>query len=210
MIEQDDVCAAIDGLTRGGLAIVPTDTVYGLAAALDSPEGIAALYTRKGRPRTQPCQVLLYTEALLQEALEHLDEVTRYAALALLPGPATCIVSDPEGRYDAVTGDARGSVGLRAPRMSGAIVGLDIYLVATSANDPGGPDPATVGQVPDHLRNDSAVLDAGQLPGTASAIVDLREVARSGRATLLRPGPNPAAVVRQLTNVGVGQVEVRS
>lgn len=194
-------------LVRGGVALVPTDTVYGLAAALDVPAGVDALYAIKGRPRSQPCQVLIYAPELLERALAPLDPATRAAAAALLPGPATCLVPDPAGRFAAAAGDAPGAVGVRAPRVDGPLAALDLALVATSANHPGGPDPATVGEVPEDLRAAAAaVLDAGRLPGTASAVVDLRAVAGGGPATLLRPGPDPGAVSTALRGVGVAVV----
>jgi L-threonylcarbamoyladenylate synthase len=201
------VSARDDGLRRalveGGVALLPTDTVYGLAAWLDSIPGVAALYDLKGRPRTQPSQVLLYSRRLLDEALGYLDPPTRRAAAALLPGPATCLVPDPQRRYVAAAGDEAGSVGLRAPRVDGALTRLDLPLVATSANVPGGPDPAAVADVPSELREGcAAVVDAGRLPGTASAVVDLRAVPDGGPARLLRDGPDPAAVGRALADAG--------
>lgn len=209
MISAADVAAARDALVAGGLAVVPTDTVYGLAAALDSPAGVDAMYQLKGRSRSQPCQVLIYTDALLAEAIAPLDSATVRALRALLPGQATCIVPDPAGRYAAATGDAPGSVGLRAPRMEGAILGLDIPLVATSANDPGGDDPAAVGQVPPHLRaGATGVLDIGVLPGIASAVIDLQEVGSAGRARILRPGPDPHGVARRLRAAGVSEIQL--
>jgi L-threonylcarbamoyladenylate synthase len=205
-----DVGALRDALLAGGVAVVPTDTVYGLAAALDSPDGVAALYAVKGRPRAQPCQVLVYSPDLLQEALSPLDEATASAARALLPGPATCLVPDPPGRYAAASGDAPGTVGIRAPRVEGPLAGLGIALVATSANDPGGPDPDAVARVPAHLRAAAAaVVDEGRLPGTASAVVDLRAVGGGGEAVLVREGPDPEAVARVLGAVGVGVVRPR-
>ncbi|WP_217915263.1 L-threonylcarbamoyladenylate synthase [Miltoncostaea marina] len=199
-----------EALLAGGVALVPTDTVYGLAAALDSPEGVAALYALKGRPREQPCQVLLATRALLDEALAALDGRTRRAAAALLPGPATCLVPDPAGRYAAAAGAEPGAVGLRAPAGVAALSALDVPLVATSANMPGGPDPAVLADVPADLRAAVAVaVDAGRLPGTASAVVDLRHVAGGGAAALLRPGPDPAAVERVLAAEGVPLVRPR-
>jgi L-threonylcarbamoyladenylate synthase len=194
-------------LAGGGVALLPTDTVYGLAAALDVPAGVDALYALKGRPRDQPCQVLLYSPDLLAEALAPLDTRTRAGAEALLPGPATCIVPDPSGRYGAAAGSQAGSVGVRAPRMAGAPAGLDMALVATSANEPGEPDPARLDQVPARLRTAvAAALDAGPLPGTASAVVDLRPVGEGGAAAVLRPGPDPDAVVRALGAAGVAVV----
>ena len=184
--------------------LVPTDTVYGLAAALDRPEGVAALYALKGRPRTQPSQVLVYSAALLDEALALLDSRTRGAADALLPGPATCLVPDPVGRFALAAGGSPGTVGVRAPRMDGPIVDLELFLVATSANEPGQPDPARLGEVPARLRaGASAEFDLGELPGTPSAVVDLRAVAGGGPARLVRPGPDPGAMEAAIAAAGV-------
>jgi L-threonylcarbamoyladenylate synthase len=192
-------------LRAGGVAVVPTDTVYGLAAALDAPGGVAALYALKGRPRSQPCQVLLYAPDLLDEALANLDPATAAAARALLPGPATCLVPDPAGRYAAAAGEGPGAVGLRAPARPGAMAAVDVPLVATSANEPGGPDPRTLDAVPARLRQGCvAEVDAGPLPGTPSAVVDLRPVAGGAAAVLMRAGPDPGAVAAALAAVGVG------
>ena len=190
-------------LAGGGLALLPTDTVYGLAAALDAPAGVDALYRTKGRPREQPCQVLLYAPRALAEALEALPQPARAVAAELLPGPATCLVPDPEGRFRAASGAGPGTVGLRAPDMGGALDALDLPLVATSANTPGGPDPAVLQDVPAELRAATAELDAGRLPGTASAVVDLRPVAQGGAAILIRPGPDPDALRARLAERGV-------
>jgi L-threonylcarbamoyladenylate synthase len=201
---SDAVAALRAALDAGGLALVPTDTVYGLAAALDRPDGVAGLYALKGRPRSQPCQVLVYAPALLHEALAPLDARTRAAALALLPGPATCLVPDPAGRFAAAAGEPGGTVGVRAPRMEGPVAALDLFLVATSANEPGGADPDRLDRVPARIREGvAAELDLGVLPGTASAVVDLREVAAGGPARLVRPGPDPGAVRSALDVPGV-------
>jgi L-threonylcarbamoyladenylate synthase len=198
-----EVGALRTALRAGAVALVPTDTVYGLAAALDSEPGIAALYALKGRPRSQPCQVLVLAPALLDEALAPLDDPLRRAARALLPGPATCLLPDPAGRYRAAAGAEPGRVGLRAPEIRDALAALDLPLVATSANDPGGPDPAVLDDVPARLRTGASVaVDAGRLPGTASAVVDLEPLARGRPARLLRAGPDPDAVAQALRSVG--------
>lgn len=203
MISAAQVAAARTALMAGEVAIVPTDTVYGLAAALDSPTGVQALYALKGRARSQPCQVLVYSERLLAQALVPLDALTSRVVRALLPGPTTCIVPDPTGRYGAATGDRPGTVGLRAPLMTGAILDLDIPLVATSANDPGAADPAAVSQIAPRLREGAFVLDAGVAPGTSSAVIDLCQIVEGGAARLIRPGRSPETVIRALQAAGV-------
>ncbi len=187
-------------LLGGGVAIVPTDTVYGCAAPLDDPEAVAALYALKGRPRSQPCQVLLYGRSTLERALEQLPAAVVPLLRVLLPGTTTCIVPDPAGRFGAASGDQPGAVGLRAPAMAGAMDAIDMPLIATSANHPGGCDPCEVCEVPAKLRDGAAfVLDAGRLPGVASAVVDLRT---SGAARLVRPGPAPEVLRGTLARHG--------
>ena len=190
-------------LSGGGVAIVPTDTVYGIAAALDTPAGVAALYALKGRPRSQPCQVLVYTAELLDEAVEPLDPVTTAAVRAVLPGRVTCIVPDPAGRYRSAGGARVGSVGLRAPSMDPPVE-LDVPLIATSANDPGEPDPVSVQDVPDRIRGAvGAILDLGPLSGRASTVVDLTSVGAGGAARVLREGDDVQDVLQRLEAIGV-------
>lgn len=201
---EAELRAAEAALLDGGVGLLPTDTVYGLVAALDSEPGIAALYALKGRPRNQACQVLIYSAEARAAALAPLDELTRRAAQALLPGPATCIVADPSGRFGAAAGDEVGGVGIRAPRMPSVFAALAAPLVATSANEPGEPPACRVEDVGERLRAGCAVVcDIGPLPGVASAVVDLRSVAAEGAARLLRPGPDPDAVARALAAVGI-------
>ena len=191
--------AAEDGLRRalieGGVALLPTDTVYGLAAWLDSLPGVAALYQLKGRPREQPSQVLLYSRPLLDEALGYLEPPTRRAAAALLPGPATCLVPDPQRRYVAAAGAEAGSAGLRAPAVDGPLARLDLPLVATSANLPGGPDPAAVADVPDALREGCAAVVRRRPPagdGVGGGGPARGGGRRAGAAAARGPGPGRA------------------
>jgi L-threonylcarbamoyladenylate synthase len=190
-------------VAAGGVVIVPTDTVYGLAAALDSPAGVAALYALKGRPRSQPCQVLVYTAELLAEAAAPLDPATATAVLAVLPGPVTCIVPDPALRYRAASGTGAGTVGIRAPAMDPQ-VDLAMALISTSANEPGERDPVSVADVPERIRAAvSATLDLGPLPGRASTVIELTAVGAGEPARLLREGDGVDEVVRRLEATGV-------
>ena len=200
---NDDLTALAAAIAAGGVALVPTDTVYGLAAALDDPSAVAALYALKGRPRSQACQVLIYSPDRLADALAELPEAVAAAAAAVLPGTTTCLVPDPSGRYAAASGGHPGTVGLRAPRMGVEYHSVDTPLVATSANRPGGPDPRAVADVPDDLLAGVAcVVDRGPLGGVASAVLDLRPLADGRCARLVRPGPDPTALARALARVG--------
>lgn len=195
---------AQEAFASGGVGVVPTDTVYGLAAALDSPAGVDRLYEVKRRPRSQPCQVMIYSRELLDALVADLPGPVAAVVERLLPGPVTCIVRDPSRHFSAAAGDTPGSVGVRAPRVGPGLADLRVPLVATSANHPGGADPATLSEVPSDLRALLDVeIDAGVLPGTASAVVDLRRVAADGVAELLREGENTQAITDALAEAGV-------
>lgn len=198
-----DLAGIRQALLAGGVAVLPTDTVYGLAAALDVPEGVDRLYAVKGRPRSQPCQVLIYSRRVLEDAIGRLSPPVAAVCRALLPGPVTCIVADGDARFAAAAGHDPGSVGLRAPVTEGMLTGLDLPLVATSANEPGEADPASVEMIPRSLRDACAVvLDVGWLRPVPSAVVDLRPVDHGGEALLVRPGSDPDGVAARVRAAG--------
>ena len=200
---MNGVSAVRGALLDGRVVLLPTDTVYGLMAALDVPAGVAALYALKDRPRDQPCQVLFYGSAALTEALAALPDPVAAVARALLPGPVTLIVADRVGRYAAAAGAEVGSVGLRAPVVTGLLSTLDLPLVATSANHPGGPDADSVSAVPSDLREQcGAVIDGGVLTPTPSAVVDLRGLERGDPARLIRAGSDPGALAELVRACG--------
>jgi L-threonylcarbamoyladenylate synthase len=75
-------------------------------------------------------------------------------------------------------------------------------VLATSANEPGGPDPATLDDVPRRIRDASAAaIDAGRLPGTPSTVLDLT----GAEPRVLREGAVPAAEALAKVHAGLGQ-----
>ena len=174
---SDDVAAAIAALRAGRLAVVPTDTVYGLAADGESEAAARALYAAKGRDAIQPTAVLFASLGLLLERVPELGPEARRAAHALLPGPVTLVLPNPARRYAWLNAERPDAIGVRVPAVAGA--GRDVLaalgtLVATSANLPGGPDPRRLADVPAEIAGAvAAVVDAGELPGTPSTVVDL-------------------------------------
>lgn len=189
-------------LRGGGVALVPTDTVYGLACALDVEGAVERLYEVKGRERGKPCQVLVYRPDLVEDVIAATDEAARSVIRAVVPGTVTCIIGDPSGRFAAASGDAAGSVGLRVPSMDHAFDSVDQILVATSANAPGGASPATVADVPTDIRDRvDLVVDVGPLPGTASTVLDLTRMSKGVR--IVRTGPDMDGLFDVLDGLGV-------
>ncbi len=167
---------AVDVLERGGLAVVPTDTVYGLVCRAELEQSACELYRLKGREAIQPTAVIVASVASLLELFE-LEQRTTAIVRSLLPGPFTLVVPDPTHRFGWLSPGRPDTIGVRVPVLPEAtaeIVARVGAIVATSANLPGELDPHTLAEVPVRIRSGvGAVLDGGALPGTPSTVVDL-------------------------------------
>lgn len=194
----DDVASFERVIAAGGVAIFPADTVYGLAADPESQEAVRRLYEIKGRRPAQPAAVMFFA---LDKALEAvpLAPRTRTALTRLLPGPVTAVVPNPGRRFPLACGPAPDRLGLRVPRIEGALAPLaamPLPVLQSSANRSGGADARTLGAVDAviHAAADVA-LDGGELPGTPSTVVDLTAYAEGGPARVLREGALPRAAL---------------
>jgi L-threonylcarbamoyladenylate synthase len=187
-----DVAAAVAAIRAGRLAIVPTDTVYGLVTSPHAEAWARRLYRAKGRDELQPTAIAAASVDVLLESLPELDGRPAAVARALLPGPYTLVVPNPARRFPWLTGSSPETIGVRVPALEGRA--RDVLdgagaMIATSANLPGGPDPRRVEDVPKQLRAAvDAVVDGGELPGTPSTVLDV-----SGEEPrVLREGAVPA------------------
>jgi L-threonylcarbamoyladenylate synthase len=165
---------AVEGLRAGRSIVLPTDTVYGLAAAPHSPEPVLAMYSLKRRDENQPTALMA---ASVERLLELVPELPARALRAFLPGPFTLILPNPGQRFRWLAGTSPETIGVRVPELvRSARIVLDRVgaLAATSANRPGEPDPRRLDEVPEEIRNGcAAVFDGGELPGVPSTVVDL-------------------------------------
>lgn len=174
---MSDVDAAAAAIGAGRLAIVPTDTVYGLATTPYSEAPVRRLYRAKGRDEIQPTALVAADLDTLLECVPELRGKSGVIARALLPGPYTLVLPNPARRFRWLTGSRPTTIGVRVPAAEGpgaAVLAQVGAMVATSANLPGGPDPRRLEDVPEELRAAvDAVLDGGELPGTPSTVIDL-------------------------------------
>jgi L-threonylcarbamoyladenylate synthase len=168
--------AAVEAIRAGRLAVVPTDTVYGLATTPHVEAAVRALYRAKGREELQPTALVAADLDVLFECVPELRGRAGEIARALLPGAFTLVLPNPGRRFAWLTGTRADTIGVRVPELAGpggevlARVGA---MVATSANLPGGPDPRTLDEVPEELRAAAtALVDGGELPGTPSTVID--------------------------------------
>jgi L-threonylcarbamoyladenylate synthase len=185
--------AATAAIRAGKPAVLPTDTVYGLCASAYRADPVRALYRLKGRGEAQPTALVVADFELMLECVPELRGRSARLARALLPGPYTLIVLNPARRYRWLTGSAPETIGVRVPELTGAarfVLDRVGALAATSANLPGGPDPAALNDVPETLRAGcAAVVDGGTLPGVPSTVLDLT----GSEPRVVREGAAPAA-----------------
>ena len=202
-------------LRAGAIVGLPTDTVYGLAAAWDHPEGVARLFKVKGRGEESPVAVLFASVEQAIESLPDLDPITEAVLLRLLPGPYTFVVPTTVPRPRLVgTAD---SLGVRVPDHSpllDLLAAVGIPLAATSANRSGESAAADVAGVDPALLSGCAVAFGGGAAGggLASTVVDLRPVAAGADALVLREGaaPTEEALGRIAAAVSAAAAEGRS
>jgi L-threonylcarbamoyladenylate synthase len=180
---------AVEALARGGLLILPTETVYGLAADAGNAQAVAAIFEAKGRPRFNPL-IAHVADATEAESIAILDERARELAEAFWPGPLT-IVAPVRDRYRVCDLARAGleSVAVRVPghaRARAVIAAFGKPVVAPSANRSGRPSPTTFEDAVEETGFAAAdAVDGGPCAvGVESTVVSVLD----GQVRLLRPG----------------------
>lgn len=201
-ITEHDVTRLRRCLAGGGVAVFPTDTVYGVCCDAENERAARRLYTLKGRPAARAAAVMFFA---LQPALEQLPELLdseRAALSALLPGPVTLLLANRALRFASACGTDPATLGLRVPRLPerlDALCALAGPVMQSSANLSGQPDACSLAEVPDSVLDGAdLVLDGGALPGKPSTVIDLRDYDAHRRWHILRDGALPAAAVQRL------------
>ena len=190
-------------ISVGGVALFPADTVYALGTEPDSREGVDRLYRLKGRRPDKPSAVMFFRLDSALAALPELGPRTREAVERLLPGGFTLLLPNPARRYPLACGPEPERLGVRVPLLDGELEPLAAMrwpVLQSSANRSGEPDSRRVADIDPVLRAGvDLVLDAGDLPGTPSTVVDLTRYEHDGSWELVREGAVPReAVVRSL------------
>ena len=181
--------AARQAIGSGELVVLPTDTVYGVAADAFSPEAVQRLLDAKGRGRQSPPPVLIPgVDTLAALAAEVVEPVTALAE-AFWPGRLTIVLTaQPSLSWDL--GETKGTVALRIPdhELTLELLRETGPLAVSSANTTGDPAARNIEQAQSMLGESISVyLDAGD--GTASTIVDgTRLTAEGGTLRILRAG----------------------
>lgn len=195
-----DAQAFRDTIAAGGIALFPTDTLYGIACDPDDQAAAERIYELKGRPPVKPSAVMFFSVERMLSAVPELDAQTRALAAELLPGPYTLVVANPERRYAPACAGTPEKLGLRVPKLAGstieALAAVDLPVLQTSANFSGGRDPSSLEDIDPAIRSGvDLTLDGGPLLGMGSTVADISELSE-GRWRLLR-----APIIRAGTHI---------
>ena len=190
-IERDGAEAARAGLERGvsdgGVVLFPADTLYGLACDPLNPAAVERIQAIKGRDERKPSAVMYFSPLAMRELISGLGPRARQAVGALLPGPVTLVLDNPERRYPLASRDDPERLGVRL--IEGPLAGAMTPVFQTSANSSGAAPPMRFDQIADQvIAGADLAIDGGELIGSPSTVIDLSEIDRDGEWTVLREG----------------------
>ncbi len=202
--KPEDIRRAGEILRNGGLAAIPTETVYGLAANALDGRAVKRIFETKGRPGDNPLIVHICALSQWAPLVKEVPPAAQRLAESFWPGPLT-IILEKSGLVPVETSGGLPTVAVRFPShpvAQAVIRAAGVPLAAPSANPSGRPSPTAFA----HVRKDlmgkvEALVDGGDCDvGVESTVVTLA----SGTPRLLRPG---GVTLSQLRSV-LGEVEV--
>jgi L-threonylcarbamoyladenylate synthase len=191
-------------IAAGGIAVFPSDGLYGLACDPLDGDAIRRIHRLKGRDDGKPSAVMYFSPLAMRELVAELGPRTAAAVSALLPGPVTLIVANRGHRYPLACRADLERLGIRL--ISGPLAGAMCPIFQTSANVSGKFAPASLDQVPAEIvEGADLAIDAGTLPGLPSTVVDFTTIEEDGAWRVLRPGAlSPGDLASALASVGLG------
>jgi L-threonylcarbamoyladenylate synthase len=172
---------------EGGVAIFPADTLYGLACDPLNAAAVKRIHEIKGRDEGKSSAVMYFSPLAMRELVSGLGSRTRDAIGALLPGPVTLVVANPQGRYPLACQEDPERLGIRL--IEGPLAGATTPILQTSANRSGATPPTSFGEVDEGILGAvDLAIDAGELIGAPSTVVDVTQIDEEGGWTILREG----------------------
>ena len=191
-------------ISGGGVAVFPSDGLYGLACDPLDAGAIAKIHRLKGRDDGKPSAVMYFSPLAIRELVSGLGPRTKAVVSGLLPGPVTLVVANPQRRYPLACRQDPERLGIRL--IGGPLAGTMCPVFQTSANLSGEPASSRFEDVPDSIldRVDLAI-DGGELPGLPSTVVDITAIDGDGSWKILRDGAlSPGDLASRLASVGLG------
>lgn len=205
---RDVVHRAVQALAEGKLVVLPTETVYGLAASALDASAVQKLIEMKGRDPGKPMALAIHGSESALDYIPDLSPLAERLARRCWPGPLTLVLDDqhPDSVVQQLPPIVRqavspeGTLGLRVPGHDAVLAILRLCagpLVLTSANRSGGPDPVTAREAQEVCGDDvTLILDDGRCRfGQPSSVVRVRD----NSFQILRSGVFGEAALKQLS-----------
>jgi L-threonylcarbamoyladenylate synthase len=191
-------------IARGGVAVFPSDGLYGLACDPLDAGAIARIHRLKGRDDGKPSAVMYFSPLAIRELVGSLGPRTKAAVSALMPGPVTLVVANPHRRYPLACRQDPERLGIRL--IGGPLAGTMCPVFQTSANLSGEPAPARFIDIPKQIiEGVDLAIDDNVLPGLPSTVVDITALEEDGSWRILRDGAlSPGDLASKLASVGLG------
>jgi L-threonylcarbamoyladenylate synthase len=190
-------------IASGGVAVFPSDGLYGLACDPLDDAAVERIHRIKGRDDGKPSAVLYFSPLAMRELLDGLGPRTAEAVGGLLPGPVTLVVDNPEQRYPLACRGEPEKLGVRL--IDGPLAGAMCPVFQTSANLSGEPAPSVFDEIPATTILDAVdlAIDGGRLTGLPSTVVDISSIDEGGEWHVLREGGlSPGDLAAKMASLG--------
>jgi len=163
-LSAPDLACIADCLRRGGVVLLPTDTVYGVASHPDRPDALQRILGMKGRDPSKPVQLLAGSAEAVASSGLLFSENAKKVARRYWPGALTLVIDKPAG----------GTEGVRVPDDATAraiCLAAGGMLRCTSANTSGEPPALNAEMASQAIPDADILVDGGHVKGGAASTV---------------------------------------
>ncbi|MCI9366449.1 MAG: threonylcarbamoyl-AMP synthase [Clostridia bacterium] len=186
---QKDIKKVIDTLNKNGVVILPTDTVYGIAADASNEEAVRKIYEVKHRKFTKPCNILVSNIDMIRKVTKNVSPEEEKIMKKYFPGALTMIFDKNDKIPNIVTANLD-TIGIRMPNNKFLLELIEKYgkpIVATSLNLAGEESYTNVEKIEKTLKNNvDLIVDGGETKiGIPSTIIKIEDK----KIRILREGP---------------------
>ena len=194
---EDDIEEIVDILKNNGVISVPTDTVYGVCARIDSKKAHDNLILVKNRPETKPFPVMCANEEQIKD-ITIVNEKAEKIIKAFMPGPITIVLNKKETVPDYIT-NGKKTIAIRmatSKTLEKIILSLGTPIFMSSANQSGEKTSESLEEIEKNCPKINGILEGKIKLGVGSTIIDCT----SEKIKVLREGPIKLEEINNIIN----------
>ena len=194
---EDDIEEIVDILKNNGVISVPTDTVYGVCARIDSKKAHDNLILVKNRPETKPFPVMCANEEQIK-GIAIVNEKAEKIIKSFMPGPITIVLNKKETVPDYIT-NGKKTIAIRmatSKTLEKIILSLETPIFMSSANQSGEKTSESLEEIEKNCPKINGILEGKIKLGVGSTIIDCT----SEKIKVLREGPIKLEEINNIIN----------